>query len=175
MSKSMDYRYGFEAGIQYCRKEANEEREQRCPTCSHLEGEARQFASCGCDRQKRYVTSDPQIRGGEPVIAGTRFPVAQLLAELAEGRPLWDIADDYDLDLGTAKAVLRELAEVEAAIRQKRIEVDLEAGASLCKFNAATWHGGEYFCTFDSRDCWGKAPDLCPLRDGKSVLLVGKE
>lgn len=47
--------------------------------------------------------------GGKPVVAGTRFPVSQLLIELTE-RSLEEIAEDFDLDKGLLQSVLCDLA-----------------------------------------------------------------
>lgn len=44
------------------------------------------------------VSVDSKIRGGIPVLAGTRMTIAQLLAEVADGRSLSDISDSFDLD-----------------------------------------------------------------------------
>jgi uncharacterized protein (DUF433 family) len=41
---------------------------------------------------------DPGIRGGVPVLAGTRFPVPQVLAEIAGGSSVTEVAEDFDLD-----------------------------------------------------------------------------
>ena len=49
-------------------------------------------------------------RGGRPVVKGTRFPVSQLLAELADDLKLSDIAESYDLDLEALKDILRYLS-----------------------------------------------------------------
>jgi uncharacterized protein (DUF433 family) len=50
------------------------------------------------------------IRGGIPVVKGTRFTVAQVLAELAEGRSIVEVADDFDLDLACLKNLLHSFA-----------------------------------------------------------------
>ena len=44
------------------------------------------------------VEVDPDRLGGIPVLKGTRFSVAQVLAELAEGRSVQEVADDFDLN-----------------------------------------------------------------------------
>jgi uncharacterized protein (DUF433 family) len=49
-------------------------------------------------------------RSGRPVIKGTRFLVSNLLAELAEGRNLSEIAESFDLDLNKLKDTLNYLA-----------------------------------------------------------------
>lgn len=56
------------------------------------------------------VEIDPEKRGGVPVIAGTRFTVSQLLAELAENPLLNDVCDDLDLPHETTKAMLHGLS-----------------------------------------------------------------
>jgi uncharacterized protein (DUF433 family) len=54
---------------------------------------------------KKTMISDPGILGGLPVVKGTRFPVSQVLAELADDYKLSEIADSFDLDV----EILREL------------------------------------------------------------------
>ncbi len=44
---------------------------------------------------KLGVVSDPEILGGEPVIAGTRIPVELILSELATGRTRSEILHSY--------------------------------------------------------------------------------
>lgn len=44
---------------------------------------------------------NPRKCGGKPVLKGTRFTLAQLLAEVADGRDLPTIAEDFDLNLNT--------------------------------------------------------------------------
>ena len=44
---------------------------------------------------KLGVVSDPEILGGEPVIAGTRVPVELILSELATGRTRSEILHSY--------------------------------------------------------------------------------
>jgi uncharacterized protein (DUF433 family) len=56
------------------------------------------------------VAVDPDIRSGTPVLRGTRFTVAQLLAELAEDRSIADIAASFRLDREQIRQVLESLA-----------------------------------------------------------------
>ncbi len=49
-------------------------------------------------------------RGGVPVLKGTRFTLSQLLAEIAEGRSVAEIAEDFELDLAMIKQFLEGLA-----------------------------------------------------------------
>ena len=58
-----------------------------------------------------FVELNPGRYGGQPCIAGSRLPLAQLLAELAEGdRTLNAIARDFDLNPLICRAALGELA-----------------------------------------------------------------
>lgn len=65
------------------------------------------LASCvtGCER-------DPAKRGGACVIAGTRFSVSQLMAELAEHHAVADLCDDLDLPHDTVKTLLHGMSSV---------------------------------------------------------------
>lgn len=44
---------------------------------------------------KPYITRDPFICGGEPVIAGTRITVRTILASLAEGVGVEELLQDF--------------------------------------------------------------------------------
>ncbi len=61
---------------------------------------------------KAYISSDPQILGGTPVISGTRIPISRVLYLLSQGYTLENIAEDYPhLDTKVIEAVLEELAK----------------------------------------------------------------
>jgi len=51
-----------------------------------------------------------QKRGGVPVLKGTRFTVAQLLAEVAAGRSVPEIAEDFNLERNLIERLLDGLA-----------------------------------------------------------------
>jgi uncharacterized protein (DUF433 family) len=53
---------------------------------------------------------NPRKRGGVPVLKGTRFTLAQILAEIAEGRSVTELAEDFDLDLEIIKQFLEGLS-----------------------------------------------------------------
>lgn len=55
---------------------------------------------------RNCVEVNANKRGGVPVLKGTRFTVAQLFAEIAEGRSAGEIAEDFDLELEMIKEVL---------------------------------------------------------------------
>jgi uncharacterized protein (DUF433 family) len=56
------------------------------------------------------IEVNPLRRCGVPVVAGTRFPMARLLAELAEGRSVRRLAADFDLDAAALARALHGLA-----------------------------------------------------------------
>ena len=44
---------------------------------------------------ERYITRDPAVCGGEPVVAGTRVTLRTILASLAEGATVKEILADF--------------------------------------------------------------------------------
>jgi uncharacterized protein (DUF433 family) len=56
------------------------------------------------------VDADPAKAGGVPVVKGSRFPVSQLLAELADGSNVQEIAENYELDPELLSSLLHALA-----------------------------------------------------------------
>ena len=45
--------------------------------------------------RRRYITSDPEIFGGVPIIKGTRIPVYAIHGRLADGDTIDDLLEDY--------------------------------------------------------------------------------
>lgn len=41
------------------------------------------------------ITTDPQVLGGKPVIAGTRISVQRILEKMRDGWTISDLLDDY--------------------------------------------------------------------------------
>tara|TARA_Y100000310_G_C20594798_1_gene769938 strand:+ start:50 stop:277 length:228 start_codon:yes stop_codon:yes gene_type:complete len=58
----------------------------------------------------KYITVDKEIISGQPVITGTRFPLAQLLSQLSSRETIPDIAEDFDIDASGLEHALLELA-----------------------------------------------------------------
>jgi len=58
------------------------------------------------------ITVDSRVRFGQPVIRGTRVPVAVILDEMAAGTSLADITREYGVKREDVHAVLRYAAEV---------------------------------------------------------------
>lgn len=56
------------------------------------------------------LTIDPDIRGGVPVLKGTRFTAAQALAELAETSGVTEFADEFDVDADVVRDMLMGLS-----------------------------------------------------------------
>ncbi|HEV3006843.1 MAG TPA: DUF433 domain-containing protein [Pirellulales bacterium] len=65
-------------------------------------------------RQVQRVGVRQEVRsgkcGGIPVLKGTRFTVAQLFAELAEGESIDSLANEFDLDRAQLSTLLHALA-----------------------------------------------------------------
>jgi uncharacterized protein (DUF433 family) len=59
---------------------------------------------------KELVEIDQNIAGGAPVLAGTRFKIARLLAELADGMSISKMAREFRLDKQQIAELLRGLA-----------------------------------------------------------------
>lgn len=58
------------------------------------------------------ISIKDKVKGGKPCIFGTRFTVAQLLAELAEGHSVEEIAEDFDISEKRCRAALEQLAKL---------------------------------------------------------------
>ena len=56
------------------------------------------------------VELQPGKLGGVPVLKGTRMSVAQVLAELGEGRSVTEVAEDFDLDVALVKRFVSGLS-----------------------------------------------------------------
>lgn len=56
------------------------------------------------------IWTDPDRMGSKPCVKNTRLTVAQLLAELAEGRTISEIANTFELEVELMRGVLDELA-----------------------------------------------------------------
>jgi uncharacterized protein (DUF433 family) len=54
---------------------------------------------------------DPEMRGGIPVVEDTRIPFSFVLAELADGRTLRDIAEDFDIAPERLTEAVKSLAD----------------------------------------------------------------
>jgi len=56
---------------------------------------------------KPYITRDPSVCGGEPVVTGTRVTVRTVLASLAEGMDPDELLQDFPtLDRNAIRAII---------------------------------------------------------------------
>jgi len=67
---------------------------------------------------REYVEIDPLKRGGVPVLRGTRFKLAQLFAQLADGDSVDTLVENLNLD----GDLIRELLHSVAVILDRRVE-----------------------------------------------------
>lgn len=72
---------------------------------------------------RKHISVDPEVRGGEPCLRGSRIPVAMLFAELLND---WDIDDVAD-ELGVDKARLKVMYEAVVAAMEKLLSDAFEA------------------------------------------------
>ena len=56
------------------------------------------------------VEIDSAVRGGVPVIRGTRIGIGRIFAEIADDKPLSEIADSLDLDVDVLKKVIEGIS-----------------------------------------------------------------
>jgi uncharacterized protein (DUF433 family) len=56
------------------------------------------------------VEIDPDVRGGIPVVRGTRVAVARIFAEIADGQRLSEIAESLDIDVGILGNIIEGLS-----------------------------------------------------------------
>ena len=67
--------------------------------------DARYLAEDDRAARQRWITSDPGILGGTPVIAGTRITVYAIQGRLMDGDTLEELAEDYPgIDCGAFRA-----------------------------------------------------------------------
>lgn len=77
------------------------------------------------------ITSNPDIRGGRPSIAGRAITVADLVARYLNGVPLEDLASNFDLTFGQVHAALAYYYTDDVHLRRAT-----EMGRVLCTSGA---------------------------------------
>lgn len=61
----------------------------------------------------KYITSDPEIMGGSPVIQGTRIPIAVILSFVKQGYTVQEIHKMYNwISIGKLKGAIDEIADL---------------------------------------------------------------
>lgn len=58
------------------------------------------------------ITIDPRIRGGKPVIRGTRVPVDLIVGKIAGGMAIEEVMREYELTKEDVRAALKYAAHV---------------------------------------------------------------
>lgn len=62
--------------------------------------------------KQKYITSTPDIMGGQPVVKGTRVPISVILYRLKEGYMLETIHEMYPhIDMKTLEGAIDEAIE----------------------------------------------------------------
>jgi uncharacterized protein (DUF433 family) len=64
----------------------------------------------GSERLSTCVDIDPDVRGGVPVLRGTRFTVSEALAEIADSDAIEDVSRNFDLELSSLRELLSGLS-----------------------------------------------------------------
>ena len=67
------------------------------------------------------ITIDPGIKGGKPVLSGTRVPVDLVLGKLAGGASYSEIKEEYELTQEQILAALRYAAHIASDEQVKAI------------------------------------------------------
>ncbi|HEY1248400.1 MAG TPA: DUF433 domain-containing protein [Nitrososphaera sp.] len=61
----------------------------------------------------KYISSDPTILSGMPVMKGTRVPVARILSLVKEGYTLEEIHEQFDhIDMPSLEGAIDEVANI---------------------------------------------------------------
>ncbi len=61
----------------------------------------------------KYISSDPQIMAGHPVIKGTRIPISVILAKVQQGHTVQDIHEMYNwVSLAKLKGAIDEVGQI---------------------------------------------------------------
>lgn len=54
-----------------------------------------------------HIITDPDILSGKPIVEGTRVPVSELIAQVADGKSFDDVARDHAVSVEAVRAALR--------------------------------------------------------------------
>ncbi|MEN8215681.1 MAG: DUF433 domain-containing protein [Pseudomonadota bacterium] len=80
------------------------------PFQSIMSTQLKQRLEYGLRELSEVVEIHSEIRGGVPVLKGSRIPVAKILAELGEDMTITEIAEDYNINIQQAKMFIEGLA-----------------------------------------------------------------
>src|SRR5208337_2628622 len=82
---------------------------------THVSPTEEWFFQCqayGMSELSSVVDVDPERCAGVPVLAGTRFTVSQVFAELADGRSIYELADNFDIDAVVLESLLNGMSSI---------------------------------------------------------------
>jgi uncharacterized protein (DUF433 family) len=88
----------------------NVEFQNTVPFQSIMSTQFKQRLEYGLRELSDVVEIHNEIRGGVPVLKGSRIPVAKILAELGEDMTLTEIAEDYNVNIQQVKVFIEGLA-----------------------------------------------------------------
>ncbi|OGM25921.1 hypothetical protein A3D00_00905 [Candidatus Woesebacteria bacterium RIFCSPHIGHO2_02_FULL_38_9] len=60
----------------------------------------------------KFITVDPKVRFGKPVIKGTRVPVDLIVGKIAGGMTIDKVMEEYDLTKGQVFVALQYAAKI---------------------------------------------------------------
>ena len=80
------------------------------PSQSLMSTQLKQRLEYGLRELSDVVEIHHDIRGGVPVLKGSRIPVAKILAELGEDMTLTEIAEDYNINIQQVRVFIEGLA-----------------------------------------------------------------
>lgn len=81
----------------------------------------------------KCVEVDPCKCSGEPVLAGTRFPFSQVLAQIADGDNIAALAENFELDGNQIETALYVIANWFSGHRPRRTPEQLDALVELTR------------------------------------------
>jgi uncharacterized protein (DUF433 family) len=64
-----------------------------------------------------WISIDPAVQGGRPVVKGTRMPVETIVGSLAGGMTVEEVCEQYRLTAAQVRAALRYAAQSVASER----------------------------------------------------------
>jgi len=88
----------------------NVEFQNTVPFQSIMSTQLKQRLEYGLRELSDVVEIHHEIRGGVPVLKGSRIPVAKIFAELGEDMTLTEIAEDYNINIQQLKVFIEGLA-----------------------------------------------------------------
>lgn len=99
--------------------------DKQCPDCKDIRTKLDRYNMCVCPPKEKNLMDDeltkrlvnvvsckPDILDGAMCLRGTKFPLYQLFAELAESDYIAKIAEDFDLDESQVREYLHTVSSM---------------------------------------------------------------